>query len=56
MIESLITSLILTIILETIFSYMLRIRNIKGLKTIMFVNVYTNPVVVFLSNMVYLDK
>lgn len=54
MIESLITSLILTIILETIFSYMLRIRNIKGLKTIMFVNVYTNPVVVFLSNMVYL--
>ena len=48
MIESLITSLILTIILETIFSYML------GIKNIMFVNVYTNPVVVFLSNMVYL--
>lgn len=54
MIESLITSLILTIILETIFSYMLGIRNIKELKKIIFVNVYTNPVAVFLSNMVYL--
>lgn len=54
MIESLITSLILTIILETIFSYMLGIRKIKELKTIIFVNVYTNPIVVFLSNIVYL--
>lgn len=54
MIKSLITSLILTIILETMSSYILGIRSIKELRNIMFVNMYTNPIVVFLSNIIHL--
>lgn len=54
MIESLISSLLLTIIFESISSYMLGIKKINELKKIALINIYTNPIVVFLSNMVYL--
>lgn len=54
MIESLILSLILTIILEILFSYILGIRDIKNIKVVILANVYTNPIVVFLSNIVQL--
>lgn len=54
MIKSLILSLILTIILELLISYMLGIRNKKDFKVVILVNIYTNPFVVFLSNIVQL--
>lgn len=54
MIKSLILSLILTIALEILISYMLGIRNKKDFKAVILVNIYTNPIVVFLSNIVQL--
>lgn len=53
MIKSLIISLILTIVLEIVLSYILGIRNLKDFKIIIFSNIYTNPIVVFLANIVY---
>ena len=54
MIESLILSLILTVVLELLMSYILGIRSIKDFCVVILVNIYTNPIVVFLSNIVQL--
>ena len=54
MIKSLILSLILTIILEILVSYILGIRSKHDFKVVILVNIYTNPIVVFLSNIVQL--
>lgn len=53
MIKSLIISLILTIVLEIVLSYILGIRKSRDFKIIIFSNIYTNPIVVFLANIVY---
>ena len=50
----LILSLILTVVLELLMSYILGIRNIKDFCVVILVNIYTNPIVVFLSNIVQL--
>jgi len=52
MIISLIISLVLTIILEVVLSYLLGIKKINDIKLVIFVNIYTNPIVVFLSNII----
>jgi hypothetical protein len=54
MIKSLVLSLILTIALEILISYILGIRNKDDFKIVILVNIYTNPIVVFLSNIVQL--
>lgn len=54
MITSLIISLILTLILELSLSYILGIRKVNDLKIVVFVNIFTNPIVVFLSNIILL--
>lgn len=50
MIISLIISLLLTIIIEISISFIIGIRNIEDLKVVLWVNVLTNPVVVYISN------
>lgn len=52
MIKSLVISLILTIIIEILVSYILGVRKKEDFKLIILVNIYTNPVVVFISNIV----
>ena len=52
MIASLTISLILTLILELSLSYILGIRKLNDLKIVVFVNIFTNPIVVFLSNII----
>lgn len=54
MIKSIALSLILTIALEILISYILGIRNKDDFKIVILVNIYTNPIVVFLSNIVQL--
>lgn len=54
MLKSLALSLILTIILEILMSYMLGIRKKDDFKVVILVNIYTNPSVVFLSNIIQL--
>lgn len=54
MIKSLALSLILTIALEILISYILGIRNKDDFKIVILVNIDTNPIVVFLSNIVQL--
>ena len=52
MIESLVISLILTIIIESIVSFLLGIRGKENFKVIICANICTNPVVVYISNCV----
>lgn len=52
MISSLIISLTLTLILELLLSYVLGVRNVNDLKIIVFANIFTNPIVVFLGNII----
>ncbi len=54
MIKSLTISLILTITLEILISYVLGIRKKEDFKIVILVNIYTNPIVVLLSNIVQL--
>lgn len=54
MIESLIKSLLLTLIIELIVSVLLGIRGKENIKVIVCANICTNPVVVHVSNCVYL--
>ncbi len=49
MIDSLVVSLILTIIFEVVYTLLNGIRNQEGLSTIIWVNCLTNPIVVFLT-------
>ena len=50
MIESLIISLILTIIIEVPIAILLGVRNKNDIKIAIWANVLTNPAVVFISN------
>ena len=54
MIESLIKSLILTLIIELIVSILLGIRSKENIKVVVCANICTNPVVVYVSNCVYM--
>lgn len=54
MVESLIMSLILTLIIELIVSIFLGIRSKENIKVIVCANICTNPVVVYVSNCVYM--
>lgn len=54
MIESLITSLICTIIIEIIVSIIIGIRNKKDLLVIILANTTTNPIVVYIANLISL--
>ena len=50
MIESLAISLILTLIIELTISYIIGIRKKNDIEIIVLVNILTNPIVVFISN------
>lgn len=50
MIISLIISLVLTIVIEVSISFIIGIRGKEELKVVFFVNVLTNPVVVYIAN------
>jgi len=52
MIKSLIISLLLTLIFEMAVSYLLGIRHKSDVKVIICANVITNPVVVYIANLV----
>ena len=52
MFESLVISLFLTLILEISLAAIAKVRDEENLTTIMWVNVLTNPVVVFTANMI----
>ena len=53
MIKSLIISLICTIVLETGLSYVLGIKKKSDIKLVIMVNIYTNPIVVFIANIIF---
>ena len=50
MIISLIISLILTIIIESMVSFIIGIRDKEDLKIVLWVNILTNPIVVYIAN------
>ena len=50
MIISLIISLILTIIIESSVSFIIGIRDKEDLKVVLWVNILTNPIVVYIAN------
>lgn len=54
LLKSLIVSLILTLILEIISSILLRIRSKRDLIIVIIANICTNPVVVYMSNLLAL--
>lgn len=54
MIISLIISLLLTIIIEISISFIIGIKDKKDLKVVLWVNVLTNPVVVYIANCIKL--
>lgn len=51
MIGSLCISLLLTIILELLFTILKKIKDKESLSTIIWINCLTNPIVVYLTNM-----
>lgn len=51
MIESLIISLVLTIILESFLAILVNIKDRESLSTLIWINCLTNPIVVYLTNM-----
>ena len=56
MIESLIISLTLTLLIEVSIAFALGIRNKKEILVVVLANICTNPVVVFLTNLVMILK
>ena len=54
MILNLINSLLLTIIIELTTSFIIGIRNKEDIKVVIWANILTNPVVVFLANSIKL--
>ena len=54
MIISLIISLILTLIIEVSISFIIGVRKKEDLKVVLWVNILTNPVVVYIANCVKL--
>ena len=52
MFESLVISLFLTLIIEISLAAIAKIKDEKNLTTVLWVNVLTNPVVVFTANMI----
>ena len=54
MIESLVISLILTIVIEVTISILLGLRGEENIETIIWVNCLTNPVVVGITNLTYM--
>ena len=54
MVLSLIISLCLTIIIEIITSYIMGIRNKEDINVVIWTNIFTNPVVLYLVNCVKL--
>ena len=54
MILNLINSLLLTLIIELTTSFIIGIRNKEDIKVVIWANILTNPVVVFLANSIKL--
>ena len=54
MIESLIVSLILTLIIEVTLALIIKVRDEEDVFTVIFASVVTNPIVVFSVNMINL--
>ena len=54
MIKSLIVSLFLTIIIELSISIIIGIRDMEDMKTVIWSNIFTNPIVVYSANCIRL--
>ena len=54
MIESLIISLVLTIMIEVTLSLLLGLRGENNIETVIWINCITNPVVVVITNLIYM--
>ncbi len=54
MLESLIVSVVLTIVIEVVLSLLLGLRGEKNIETIIWINCITNPIVVGMTNIVYI--
>lgn len=54
MIESIIISLVLTIIIEVLVAIGLGIKNLKEIVLIAFINIFTNPILVCIANITFL--
>lgn len=54
MIESLIISVVLTVAIEVILSLFLGLRGEKNIETVIWINCITNPVVVGITNLIYM--
>ncbi len=54
MILSLIISLGLTIVIELTISFIIGVRNKEDLKVVLWANIFTNPIVVYIANCVKL--
>lgn len=52
MFESLVISLFLTVVIEVSLAVIAKVRDKENLTTVLWVNVLTNPVVVFIANMI----
>lgn len=52
MIENLIISLILTLVIELFMSILIGLRKRNDIITVIFVNTLTNPIVVFIANII----
>lgn len=51
--DSMIISLVMTIVTEVIIGICIKIRNKEDIKVIIFANILTNPVVVFCTNLIF---
>ena len=55
MIHSLIISLLITTLVESIISYILKVRNFKDILLVILANICTNPIVVYISFMIKMN-
>lgn len=54
MLESLIISVVLTVTIEVALSLLLGLRGEKNIETVIWINCITNPVVVGMTNLIYM--
>ena len=54
MIESIIVSVVLTVIIEVALSILFGLRDEKNIETVIWINCITNPVIVGITNIIYI--
>lgn len=54
MLESLIISVVLTVVIEVALSLLIGLRGEKNIETVIWINCITNPIVVAITNLIYI--